>query len=134
MQRFYYQPPWIDFSIFWGAVVASLGLSIILQMEFGAYDGLYWPAAGLAAVVLVVVLAQTLRLQLTLTAKSLQFGRVFASNRLEVPLSGITEARISAHTVTLQTHPYGKISFVRVFKMRALAAALAKAGVAVTRA
>ncbi|WP_461214768.1 hypothetical protein [Lacticaseibacillus sp. GG6-2] len=129
MQRFYYQPAWLDFSIFWGGIVAGLGLCIIIQMEFGAYDNLYWPAVGLGVALVLVVLRQITSFKLSLSATRLTLGRFFASNRLSMPLAAVTEASATAHSITLTTKSYGKITIVRLARMAQLLTALKQANI-----
>ena len=55
--RTHYQPAWIDFSMFWSAIVFGLSLAIILQLES---TSLSWLAVAVAGVTILVAIVQIL--------------------------------------------------------------------------
>jgi hypothetical protein len=132
VQRFFYQPAWLDFSIFWSAILAGASLAVILQMEFGGYDGLYWPAIGGLVLVILIAVLQVASLRLALTPDALVLGHVFPANRLTIAWSALNGVSIQGHVLILETRAYGKIRLVRLCRLQKLAAAFAQAGVKVT--
>ncbi|MFD1485612.1 hypothetical protein ACFQ5J_10260 [Lacticaseibacillus baoqingensis] len=132
MRRFFYQPAWLDFSIFWGAILAGISAAVIVQMEFGGYDRLFWPAVGGLLVVIVIASLQVASMRMTLTPQALVLGRVFPSNRLIIPYASLHSVAIEGHTLIIDTQVYGKIRLVRMFQMQKLTAACAQAGITVT--
>ncbi|EGF34022.1 hypothetical protein AAULR_11635 [Lacticaseibacillus rhamnosus MTCC 5462] len=67
--RTHYQPAWIDFSMFWSAIVFGLSLAIILQLES---TSLSWLAVAVAGVTILVAIVQILLLRLVATPKGLR--------------------------------------------------------------
>ncbi len=77
--RTHYQPAWIDFSMFWSAIVFGLSLAIILQLES---TSLSWLAVAVAGVTILVAIVQILLLRLVATPKGLRLTSFLKVTRL----------------------------------------------------
>lgn len=131
IKSFYYQPSWIDFSIFWSGAVALVGSSVILQMEFGAYDSVFWPAVLLLAATLGGCVIQIFSRKLTLSPQVMTLARFTRRHTLTIPLGSIRTITAKTHSLCLDTTTYGKITIVRLVNLQKLCSAFADAGLIV---
>lgn len=113
--RTHYQPAWIDFSMFWSAIVFGLSLAIILQLES---TSLLWLAVAVAGVTILVAIVQILLLRLVATPKGLRLTSFFKSNTINLAWADIEDFTNGRLTVMLKTKQYGRVSFLMFGKKR----------------
>ena len=113
--RTHYQPTWIDFSMFWSAIVFGLSLAIILQLES---TSLSWLAVAVAGVTILVAIVQILLLRLVATPKGLRLTSFFKSNTINLAWADIEDFTNGRLTVMLKTKQYGRVSFLMFGKKR----------------
>ncbi len=111
--------------------MALVGLSVILQMEFGAYDSVFWPAVGLLAATIGGCVIQVLGRKLTLKAHAITLARFTRRHRLTIPLTSIRTITVKTHSLCLDTTTYGKITIVRLVNLQKLCSAFADVGLIV---
>lgn len=133
MHNYRYQPTGVDCVIFWGSILAGVGLGVIFQMEIGGYDYLYWPPMVWLVAVLAVAIVQVWRLQLTISSQQVIIRRIFAGNNISLPINTIINVEANKFSFILNTRSYGKIKLVRIGKLKPLLTALAKVGIQVTQ-
>ena len=109
--RTHYQPAWIDFSMFWSAIVFGLSLAIILQLES---TSLSWLAVAVAGVTNLVAIVQIL----VATPKGLRLTSFFKSNTINLAWADIEDFTNGRLTVMLKTKQYGRVSFLMFGKKR----------------
>ena len=109
--RTHYQPAWIDFSMFWSAIVFGLSLAIILQLES---TSLSWLAVAVAGVTILVAIVQILLLRLVATPKGLRLTSFFKSNTINLAWADIEDFTNGRLTVM----QYGRVSFLMFGKKR----------------
>ncbi|WP_424320597.1 EbsA family protein [Lacticaseibacillus chiayiensis] len=113
--RTHYQPAWIDFSMFWSAIVIGLSLAIIVQLESTKPS---WLAIAIAAITILTAIGQILLLRLIATEKGIRLTSLFKSNTINLSWSEI-EGFTSGHlTVMLKAKQYGRVSFLMFGKKR----------------
>ena len=108
--RTHYQPAWIDFSMFWSAIVFGLSLAIILQLES---TSLSWLAVAVAGVTILVAIVQILLLRLVATPKGLRLTSFFKSNTINLAWADIEDFTNGRLTVMLKTIRSRFVSDVR---------------------
>ena len=109
--RTHYQPAWIDFSMFWSAIV--FGLSFQLEST-----RLSWLAVAVAGITILVAIVQILLLRLVATPKGLRLTSFFKSNTINLAWADIEDFTNGRLTVMLKTKQYGRVSFLMFGKKR----------------
>ncbi len=90
--RTHYQPAWIDFSMFWSAIVFGLSLAIILQLESTSLSGRF-----------------LILLRLVATPKGLRLTSFFKSNTINLAWADIEDFTNGRLTVMLK--PNNTVAF-----------------------
>lgn len=122
--RFFVQPGWLDFSMFWSLIIIGISLAIILQMEIVGYGPVSLPALGLL-VTLAVAGLQVGRSQLCLTKRGITLQRLLPANSVILQPADVLGVQWHKHSVTLATRTYGKLSVVYFGHLAQLEKALA---------
>lgn len=129
--RLWYQPARNDFIIFWGLELCGVALAIVLQMEIGNYQS-FVPLAWLVlAAVIAIGIAQIWRTRLTITASTLNFGRILASNAITVSWADVRGMTQHGHTFTIDTRGYGRLTIMCLVQAKQLRQVLATHGLVI---
>jgi hypothetical protein len=128
-----YQPTGVDCAIFWGLILAGIGIGVIFQMEIGAYDYLYWPPMAFVAVMVIIGIVQVWRLQLVIDQDQVIIRRIFPGNNITLPINTIIGVDANKYTFIISTRSYGKIKLVRIGHLNSLLADLSTVGIHVTQ-
>ncbi|MFD1428747.1 EbsA family protein [Lacticaseibacillus mingshuiensis] len=129
-RRFFVQPGWVDFIIFWGLITAGLCLSVILQMELVGYG---WPSPifiGLLVLVIALALVQILRTRLVIAPGRVVIDHLLPSSRTIIAPTDAT-LTVRGHQLTLVAKSCGTVRLVYLKDPAPLAAALEAVGVTV---
>ncbi|WP_225047219.1 EbsA family protein [Lacticaseibacillus kribbianus] len=124
-KRFFVQPDWLDFCIFWALIVSGVALAVIIQMEVVGYGIPNLVASRLLVAVLLVAAVQVLRARLIVGAGGITVRRLSPANTLHFAAADLLGVAHTAHTVSLTTRQYGRIRLVHLGKTAKLCAALA---------
>lgn len=123
--RFYVQPGWLDFTMFWAFIMIGVSFAVVLQMELIGYGPVSWPAAALLVVVLALAALQIQRSRLVVGAGCVTLRRLLPGNSLQIAPEDVTAVAWKKQTCTLVTRSYGKITFIHFGHNDALKQALA---------
>lgn len=111
--------------MFWAFIMIGVSLAVILQMELIGYGPVSLPAAALLLVMLALAACQVRRSHLSVSPSGVRLSRLLPGNALQLAPADITAVVWTKRTCTLQTRPYGKITFVHFGHNEALKQALA---------
>ncbi|KRM72654.1 EbsA family protein [Lacticaseibacillus brantae] len=120
-KRFAYQPSWYAFCIFWGSIITGISLAIIIQEEVLSFS---WLALIVLIVTLVIAISQKWRYRLTFDANGLTLHKFLPSNTLTITYQSIENFSVQHHQITLETSPYGPVSFTAFWRYQAIVAEL----------
>ncbi|WP_056968987.1 hypothetical protein [Lacticaseibacillus thailandensis] len=102
-----YQPAPVDCVIFWGLIVAGLGLTAVVQLEL---LGLSPITLAIGAVTVICALAQLWRYRISVTAHTIRLGRVLPGNSIILDTNQVTIQVQGPHTLIFNTQRYGVLT------------------------